>query len=233
MSTFRAPLYAALACVALAAGACGAARSGTDTSSAPSARPTDDSKAGIEALYRARMDSARMRYTDADVRFMIGMIGHHAQALVMCRLAPENDAGPRVATLCSRILNSQGDEIVLMQRWLRQRGEFVPQVTIDGIHLEVTGPEYVMHMPGMLSDEQLRELAAARGPDFDRLFLEGMIHHHQGAVGMVDKLFAQDGAAQDEAAFKLANDIQVDQKTEIARMKRMLSELTSANRGNR
>jgi len=193
----------------------------------------DGRNARIEALYRARKDSALADYTEADVRFMTGMIGHHAQALVMCRLAPANGAGPQVATLCSRILNSQGDEITLMQRWLRDRGRFVPEVKIDGIHLEVTGPEYVMHMPGMLSDAQLRELAAARGSEFDRLFLTYMIGHHQGAVGMVDKLFAQDGAAQGEAAFKLANDIQVDQKTEIARMHLLLSQLTANSGENR
>ncbi|MEM6328381.1 MAG: DUF305 domain-containing protein, partial [Bacteroidota bacterium] len=81
-------------------------------------------------------------------------------------------------------------------------------------------------MPGMLTDAQLREMDAARGVEFDRLFLAYMIQHHQGAVTMVDDLFAQDGAAQDDASFKLASDINVDQQTEIARMQRMLDAIT-------
>ena len=82
-------------------------------------------------------------------------------------------------------------------------------------------------MPGMLTPEQMRELDAARGREFDRLFLTDMIQHHRGAVTMVHDLFATDGAAQDEQAFKLASDIQVDQTTEIARMERMLAELSA------
>ena len=206
----------------LTAAACSGA---TETATATTAPPATASAAEIEALYRARTDSARMHFTEADVRFMTGMIGHHAQALVMSRLAPSHGASPAVRTLTSRIINAQRDEIATMQRWLRDRGRPAPEFEIDGIRLTVHGPAYAMRMPGMLTREQLRELDRARGTEFDRLFLKYMIQHHRGAVTMVDDLFATDGAAQDGAAFKLASDIQVDQKTEIARMELMLSGL--------
>jgi len=176
----------------------------------------------LEALFYARTDSARQRYTPADVHFVTGMIGHHAQALVMSDLAPSHGASARVRTLASRIINAQRDEIALMQQWLRDRGQPVPEVHIAGLDMMVHGPEHAMDMPGMLTREQLEELDAARGVDFDRLFLTYMIQHHQGAVTMVHSLFATDGAGQDEAVFKLASDIQVDQITEIERMKLML-----------
>ena len=92
----------------------------------------------------------------------------------------------------------------------------------------VHGPEYAMHMPGMLTPEQIAELGEARGREFDRTFLRFMIQHHRGAVTMVHDLFATDGAAQDEVVFKLASDIQVDQTTEIARMELMLAEMNDA-----
>jgi uncharacterized protein (DUF305 family) len=127
-----------------------------------------------------------------------------------------------VATLCARIINAQNDEIARMQQWLRDRGQPVPEVHITGTTLMVHGPEHLMHMPGMLTPEQMRELDEARGPDFDRLFLTYMIQHHRGAVTMVRDLFGTDGAAQGDVLFKIASDIQVDQTTEIARMERML-----------
>jgi uncharacterized protein (DUF305 family) len=206
-----------------------------------------------EAVYRARTDSARMRFTEADVEFVTGMIGHHAQALIMSDLAPKNGASPQVQTLAARIINAQKDEIALMQQWLRDRGQPIPMVKIDGLNLmiEMSAPDgqmkhdmraapaeqnehaaHDMHsgeghmMPGMLTQEQLEELAAAFGPEFDRLFLTGMIAHHGGAVTMVHELFAVDGAGQDEAVFKLASDVQVDQLTEIARMELMLEQYT-------
>jgi uncharacterized protein (DUF305 family) len=212
------PLFLA---AALLAAACSAgARTGAETV------PAVTSTAELEALYRARTDSARLRFTEADVRFMTGMIAHHAQALVMADLAPARAASPAVQTLCARIINAQQDEIAAMQQWLRDRGQAVPDVHIEGLTLMVHGVAgHHLHMPGMLSRTQLEELDGARGPAFDRLFLTYMIQHHQGAVTMVHDLFETDGAAQDEEAFKLASDIQVDQITEIARMELMLSEL--------
>ena len=194
------------------------------------AAPEASSTEALEALYRERKQEELTRFTDADVDFMTGMIAHHAQALVMSRLAPTHGAGPAVATLTSRIINAQTDEIATMQQWLRDRGQPVPEVHIDGLHLMMHGVgEHHMHMPGMLTQEQLEELDQARGAEFDRLFLMYMIQHHQGAVDMVHKLFATDGAGQDELAFKVASDIQVDQITEINRMQLMLDELTFEN----
>jgi uncharacterized protein (DUF305 family) len=182
----------------------------------------------LEALYRARKDSARQGFTEADGRFMTGMIGHHAQALVMAQMAPTHGASPSVRTLCARILNAQRDEIATMQHWLRDRGQPVPEVHVMDASMMVHGPDYLMHMPGMLTPAQLAELDGARGDEFDRLFLTYMIQHHGGAVRMVHDLFAVDGAAQDDAVFKLASDIQVDQITEIARMQSMLDAMTPA-----
>ena len=204
------------------------------------ARPASLSNAEIEALYWARQDSARMRFTEADVAFVTGMISHHAQALIMSELAPSHGASPSVETLAARIINAQQDEIALMQRWLADRGQPVPGVKIDGLKLTIemgapageAGQDTHMahgadaahehHMPGMLTQDQLEELAGAFGPEFDRLFLTYMIGHHAGAVTMVDDLFSVDGAGQDAAVFKLASDVQVDQITEIERMTQML-----------
>lgn len=182
--------------------------------------------AELEALYRARTDSARARFVEADAAFMTGMIVHHAQALLMASLAPDRGAGPAIRTLAARITNAQRDEIALMQRWLRERGRSVPEPHVSGTTLMVHGAgDHAHHMPGMLTDEQLRTLAAARGGAFDRAFLELMIQHHQGAVTMVQELIQTDGAARDPETFRLVSDIQVDQRTEIARMERMLQAL--------
>jgi uncharacterized protein (DUF305 family) len=164
------------------------------------------------------------------VDFMTGMIGHHAQALVMSALAPTHGASATIQTLAARITNSQKDEIAIMQRWLRDREQTVPEVHIDGTNMMVHGAGHGM-MPGMLTPEQMDQLDEARGGEFDRLFLTLMIQHHRGAVSMVRELFATDGAGQDEAVFKFASDVQVDQTTEVARMERMLAALGDA-RGN-
>ncbi len=215
----------ALLAILAAAGCSGATGNGAETAPQPTAE-----NAEFEALYRARMDSAMMLFTEADVRFMTGMIGHHGQALVMAALAPTNGASSSIQTLTARIINAQKDEIATMQQWLRDRGQVIPEVEITGTTMIVHGPEYAMHMPGMLTEEQLRELEAARGSEFDRLFLTYMIQHHQGAVTMVHGLFATDGAGLDEAVFKIASDIQADQTTEIARMELMLEEMTIQGR---
>ena len=214
----------ALALAVLATPAC-RSTAPVDATPPPASPASSPSLAELEAIYRARLDSARTRFTEADVHFMTGMIGHHAQALIMARLAPTHGASPAVQTLAARIINAQEDEIATMQRWLRDRDQPVPEIHIDGLHLMVHGAgDHGAHhqMPGMLTQAQLEELAAARGAEFDRLFLTYMIQHHNGAVVMVDELFGTDGAGLDEAAFKIASDVQVDQRTEIARMQRML-----------
>lgn len=194
---------------------------------------TDTDTSELEELYWARIDSSRMSFTEADVKFMRGMIAHHAQALIMSRLAPKNDANPEIQTLAARIINAQKDEIASMQQWLKDRNQPVPEITIEGLHLYVTidGKPYTMYkkMRGVLSQQQLDELGEATGNKFDRLFLKYMIEHHSGAVHMVHNLFDTDGAAQDERAFRLASDIQVDQKTEIDRMRQMLEELPESS----
>jgi uncharacterized protein (DUF305 family) len=158
---------------------------------------------------------------------MSGMIGHHAQAIVMSGWAPSHDAGAAVRRLAERIINAQQDEIATMQRWLRDRGQTVPAARPGGMKMKMNGVEHEMLMPGMLTDTQMRQLDQARGPEFDRLFLTFMIQHHRGAVSMVQGLFASRGAGQDETVFKFANDVSVDQSTEIARMEKMLAALGS------
>jgi uncharacterized protein (DUF305 family) len=208
----------------LGVAACGPRAGGTE---AATPAPTGDRVSGIEALYRARTDSARLRFTEADVHFVSGMIVHHTQALVMAGLAPSHGAGAAVRTLSARIINAQRDEIAAMERWLRDRGQAVPDVHVDGTAMMIHGTAHHARMPGMLTQAQLDQLDGARGPEFDRLLLRFMIEHHRGAVIMVDTLFATDGAARSDALFKLASDIQVDQRTEIARMERMLDALST------
>lgn len=201
---------------------------GAPPASPAPAGPADGvSAAEFEAIFRARTDSARNRFVAADVRFMTHMITHHAQALVMAALAPERAATSAVRVLAARIANAQQDEIETMQRWLRDRGQPVPELHGEGLSLMVHGAgqgEHDAHlMPGMLSAAELAALERARGPAFDRLFLQSMIRHHRGAVTMVEELFATDGAVQDEDVFRFASDVQVDQRTEIDRMERMLA----------
>lgn len=167
-------------------------------------------------------DSGRKNYTPADVHFMTGMIAHHAQAVLMASWAPTHDASASLRALCERIVVGQGDEIALMQRWLRDRHEMVPDA--DASHDMMPGMAHEM-MPGMLTPQQLMQLDSARGPEFDRLFLTLMIQHHLGAITMVNDLFGSNGGGEEEVAFRLASDIYADQTTEIARMHRMLDAL--------
>ncbi len=179
----------------------------------------------MSPVEKARADSTLWPYTKADIDFMSGMIHHHAQAIVMARLAPTNNAGSSVSILCARIINAQNDEIAVMQQWLRERNQTVPEPNPKGMKMVMDGVEHVMPMPGMLTDQQMTELTAARGKEFDQLFLKYMIQHHQGAVEMVKTLISSRGAALDETVFKVASDINVDQETEIARMQKMLFNL--------
>jgi uncharacterized protein (DUF305 family) len=184
---------------------------------------------GVQAAPAPATGGARYPHTEADVDFMSAMIGHHAQALVMAGWAPTHGASPAVLRLAERIINGQEDEIATMQRWLRDRGQAVPEVDSSGKTMTMHGSGHEHHMPGMLTPAQMKQLDQARGPEFDRLFLSSMVQHHRGAVAMVKDLFSSRGAAQDETVFKFANDVSVDQSTEIARMERMLE----AMRGER
>lgn len=178
------------------------------------------------ATARARADSLRRPYTAADIHFMSGMIAHHAQAIAMARWAPTHGAGESVGRLAERVINAQTDEINLMQHWLLDRNQPVPEPDPRGMRMQLNGIEHTMLMPGMLTPEQMQKLDAARGAEFDRLFLSFMIQHHRGAIDMVKELFSHPGAGQDEVVWKFASDVNVDQTTEIARMQRMLAALT-------
>jgi len=164
------------------------------------------------------VDLRGVQATAADVQFMQGMIGHHQQAIDMTELLATRTGSDVMRKLGQRIEISQADEIRMMQRWLTVRGQTVPD-------------EHAMHMhgatlmPGMLTAEEMDRLAAAKGPGFDRLFLEGMIKHHGGALTMVEELFSHEGAGQDSEIFMFASDVDADQRAEIARMGALLEEL--------
>ncbi|MBT8092488.1 MAG: DUF305 domain-containing protein [Gammaproteobacteria bacterium] len=160
-------------------------------------------------------------YSPADARFMRDMIPHHHQALQMAELVANRTNRPELIDVAGRINVSQGDEIAFMQEWLRQRGEPVPDPTAhEAMHTH-------HKMAGMATPQQMAELAAASGTDFDRLFLTLMITHHEGAVKMVEDLQKQPGSAYDPVLFEFTNDITNDQTTEIERMHALLVSLSS------
>jgi uncharacterized protein (DUF305 family) len=169
-----------------------------------------------------RVPGIRQPFSVADVNFMSGMIPHHAQAVIMAGWAPSRGARSDVRILCERIVVAQRDEIAMMQGWLSDRGLPVPDATSTRHRMMMHGVAHDMLMPGMLTDEEMAELDKARGPEFDRLFLLGMIKHHQGAITMVDELMASYGAAQDDVIYRFASDVYADQSTEIERMTKML-----------
>jgi len=187
------------------------------------------------------------RHTEADVRFMRHMIVHHEQALELAHLVGERAADPRIRLLADRIERSQHDEIEAMRLWLEDRGEAPEPAAAQpasphndhhggmhhgsgaaehhhptdqaGVHTEPT-------MPGMLSAAELTALAASHGREFDVLFLRAMIRHHEGALVMVEDLFRVDGAGQEPDIYRFASHVDADQRVEIDRMLRMLSELS-------
>jgi len=165
--------------------------------------------------------AARPPVTPADVAFVQGMIPHHAQALDMTALAPSRTTRTDVLTMAGRIEVAQGDEIAWMQRWLR---DHAPSAG-DAAHGHSAGHgAHAGHlMPGMLTPDEMAALAASTGAEFDRLFLTGMIRHHEGALTMVEELLTTPGAAQDPLVFRFAVDIDADQRADIARMQAMLA----------
>jgi uncharacterized protein (DUF305 family) len=207
---------AALMAAAASAGCRTAARapvvgSPAPTPASPAATPADD---------------ARLRRA-ADAAFMRAMMGHHAQALAMTALVPERSRRDDIRLLAQRIETTQRDEIALMQQWLRARGEAVPSV--DPQHPQHAqhgdmqhGPQGQHAMPGMLTPAELARLAQTTGAEFDRLFLQSMIRHHEGALTMVADYFRTPGAGQDAEAFRLASDVDADQRAEIRRMRATL-----------
>jgi uncharacterized protein (DUF305 family) len=158
------------------------------------------------------------KFSPADVTFMQGMIHHHSQAIDMVELLYQRTASDDMRKLARRIEVSQNDELGMMRRWLEARGQEVP-----GPHAHhMPGAPL---MPGMLTPDEMAKLATVKGPEFDRLFLEGMIKHHSGALTMVADLFATAGAAQGSEIFAFASDVDADQRMEIDRMSAMLKEL--------
>jgi uncharacterized protein (DUF305 family) len=224
-------LAVAVLVIGLVAAACSSA-----TRSAPPAAPAPPAPAPVvvssdaAAIARAKADSAVLPWTAADAHFMAGMIAHHAQAILMAGWAADRAASPSVRTLAERIITAQQDEIVILQQWLSDRLQPVPEPDPAGMKMSMGGAEHTMLMPGMLTPDQLKQLEQVRGREFDRLFLTFMIQHHRGAVSMVNELFSARGAGQNQLVFKVASDINVDQTTEIARMEKMLAAMTSEPR---
>jgi len=160
-------------------------------------------------------DLSQVQYTGDDIKFMQGMIGHHAQAIQMVQLVPSRTASEDLKKLALRIDLSQQDEITMIEGWLRIRGQQIPG---PGNHrMGDNGP-----MPGMLTPGEMDTLAAAKGAEFDRLFLKGMIKHHGGALAMVANLLSAPGAAQESEVFAFVSDVEADQRMEIDRMSAML-----------
>lgn len=188
-------------------------------------------------------DLARTTFTPADARFMQHMIVHHSQAVEMVALLEERGSSPQIKALGRRIAISQTAEMSLMRGWLEARGQEIAPADLHMGHSmpsesagghaghdmsghagHAASPSETPLMPGMLSPAQMARLAAAEGPEFDRLFLEGMIQHHQGALDMVDELLAQEDAAQDTLLSDFLTSVVADQSSEILRMRSLLAE---------
>jgi len=217
MNTVFRSTTVAVASVAALISACSAAGSRSSSSPAPAERAGPASPAA----------SGKRTPNAADVHFMSGMIPHHAQAVLIAGWAPSHGARQDLRVLCERIVVAQRDEIALMQMWLRDRALPVPDAKATHMTMMMNGMEHSMLMPGMLNDEELAQLDKARGTEFDRLFLQAMIRHHQGAISMVEELFKASGAGQDETVFRFASDVYADQTTEIERMQKMLASVNA------
>lgn len=182
---------------------------------APAVAPAEHQHAGMahEGMPQLKPIASGSLHTAADVHFMQGMIAHHGQAIHMSRLAEERGTDTRLIRFAKKIDQSQLSEIALMQEWLSERKQVAPD----------TSAYHTITMPGMLTRDQLQELASIRGATFDKRFLELMIMHHEGAIGMVKDLLATLRAAQDVDVSVLANDIHVVQSAEIDLMREMLA----------
>ena len=158
--------------------------------------------------------------TDADVKFMQGMIMHHGQAVEMTGLVFAKSHNPEVLELAKKIDISQTDELGFMKRWLQDRGKPISETAeMPGMDMSSMMPA----MPGMLTKLQMAQLREATGPEFDHLFLTGMIQHHTGALVMVKDLFSTAGAAQDALLFDFTSDVDNTQQAEIDIMRNMLA----------
>ena len=210
------PRLGAAAALAVVLAAMAACRSGGDPTRPLIVQPGPPGQSSRVIAADEAADLSQVQYTRADVAFMQGMIGHHAQALEMTALLKLRTSRDDMRLLGRRIELSQDDEIKMMQRWLEARGQAVP-----GPHAHHAEGAL---MPGMLTPAEMARLAAATGPEFDRLFLELMIKHHDGALLMVQQLFSTPGAGQESEMFAFASDVDADQRMEIERMAAMLKE---------
>ncbi len=206
-----------LSIVLLAGGVAAACQSAASQPRVTIVQPGAPGEASRVIAATAAADLSHVSYTPADVRFMQGMIAHHAQAIDMVDLIDSRTAHDEIRMLGRRIAASQVDEINLMQGWLKSRGQDAP-----GGHAHDGHDHDSALMPGMLTPEEMARLGAATGAVFDRLFLEGMIKHHGGALTMVEQLFSTPGAGQEVETFTFASDVDADQRIEIDRMAVML-----------
>lgn len=175
----------------------------------------------------------RIPHTEADVHFMSGMIPHHAQAVRIATWAKTRALRSDIRILSERMVVAQRDEIETMRNWLLDHGEPAPAADATHLRMTMNGVAHDMLMPGMMTDAELAQLERATGTDFDRLFLTFMIRHHEGALIMVDQLFASPGAGQDDVVFKFASDVYADQSTEIERMEKWLAEIAAGGEQDR
>jgi uncharacterized protein (DUF305 family) len=194
------------------------AAAGADTAPPPIVQPGAPGEASRVISVAKASDLSQVQYIGADIKFMQGMIGHHAQALEMVELLKTRSASDDLKKLALRIELSQDDEIKMMQAWLEVRGQQVPNRNAMHMHGATL-------MPGMLSPDEMKQLADAKGAEFDRLFLQGMIKHHGGALAMVADLLNSPGAAQESEVFAFVSDVEADQRMEIDRMGAMLANI--------
>lgn len=168
--------------------------------------------------------SAQSAHTAADVAFMRGMLQHHAQAIVMTDLVPARTTRPELRALAERIAVGQQGEMGMMTVWLAKRGERAADSAgaAGAGHAAHGAPGGHAAMPGMLTAAELDSMRVAKGVEFERRFLAGMIRHHEGAIAMVAELLRTPGAARDPQLYQFANDVDADQRAEIARMRRLL-----------
>jgi uncharacterized protein (DUF305 family) len=207
-----------LAAAGIAAGGVACRSAAPATAGAPIIQPGAPGEASRAVSAQTATDLSQVQFIGADIKFMQGMIGHHGQAIEMTELLMTHTESASMKQLALRIQVSQVDEIKMMQHWLQSRGQPIPAPGAMHMHGATL-------MPGMLTEEEMAALAASRGAAFDRLFLAGMIRHHNGALTMVSELFASPGAAQESEVFAFASDVDADQRMEIDRMSAMLKEL--------
>jgi uncharacterized protein (DUF305 family) len=219
---FRSLAVFALLTAAAAATGC---RTGSGTGAPPViVQPGSPGEATRVVGAEQARDLSKVGATPADVKFMQGMIHHHAQAIDMTELLKTRTNSEDMKKLGLRIQVSQTDEIRMMQRWLQAHGQEAPDP--HAMHMPgmiMPGMDHGPMMPGMLTPEEMARLATLKGVEFDRFFLTGMIKHHGGAIGMVQELFASPGAAQDSNIYAFASDVVADQQMEIDRMSGMLA----------